>query len=223
MNPRYKTSKKWTELPADLKKQISSIFEQNFKQEIGPNAEIRTEGRIYPQEVLLSVGIHRQGELRFHNFQVSIDHRNEPEKVVELIYIAVDSIASLMTEYFQNNEDLELPYTWLEYPFNGHKVWLQFSTDNPDLEAEANRLLGETDEGLLKNAEEDPSEDALDASLDQFDELAEALEKEQLAGPTMFSGKATGNVSGKATGNVSDKATGNVSGKTSKKKKDDLH
>lgn len=203
MNPRYKTSKKWTDLPADLKKQISSIFEQNFKQEIGPNSEIRTEGRIYPQEILLSVGIHRQGELRFHNFQVSIDHKNEPEKVVELIYVAVDSIASLMTEYFQNNEDIELPYTWMEYPFNGQKVWLQFSTDNPDLEAEANRLLGEADDSLLKNADDEPSDDALDASEEEFDELAKALEDEQLAGPTMFGGQ--------------------FKDKPSKKKKDDLH
>lgn len=198
MNPRYKTSKKWTELPADLKKQISAIFEQNFKQEIGPHADIRTEGRIYPLEILLSVGIHRQGELRFHNFQVSIDHKNEPEKVVELIYLAVESIASLMTDYFENNEEIELPYTWMEYPFNNQKVWLQFSTDNPDLEAEANRLLGEADDSLLKNAEDEPSTDALDASEEDFDELVKVLDDEKLTGPTMFGGKA-------------------------KKKKDDLH
>ncbi len=168
MNPRTKTISKWTELPPELKKQISTIFEQNFKEQIGEKGEIHTNGRIYPSEILLSVGIHKKGELRFHNFEVSIDHKNDKEKIVELIYLAVDAIASLMVEYFENDEDIELPYTWLQYPFGTEKVWLQFSTVNPTLEAEADRLLGlATDaETILKNAEAERSLDALDATED---------------------------------------------------------
>ncbi len=197
MNPRTKTSQKWTDLPQELKTQISSIFKQNFAEQLGETTEVRTEGRVYTSEILLRVGIHRQGELKFSNFEVSIDHKNDPEKVVELIYIAVDAIASLMTEYFENDEEIELPYTWMEYPFNGQKVWLQFSTNNPDLEAEADRLLGLADDSLLKNAESDRSEDALDASEDEFDELVKKLDEEKVT-PTIFSN-------------------------TSKKKKEDMH
>jgi hypothetical protein len=191
MNPRTKTVSKWTELPIDLKTQISTIFQQNFKNEIGPAGEIRTDGRIYPNEIVLSVGIHKKGELRFHNFEVSIDHNNDKEKVVELIYLSVDAIASLMTEYFENDEDIELPYTWMQYPFNGQNVWLQFSTVNPDLEAEANKLLGITDdaETILKNAEAERSADALDATEDEFDELVKHIDLEQMQVPTMFKSK----------------------------------
>lgn len=197
MNPRTKTSQKWTELPQELRVQISSIFKQNFEKNLDHNSEIRAEGRVYSHEILLRVGLHRKGELRFHNFEVSVDHNNEPEKVVELIYLAVDAIGSLMAEYFENNEDIELPYTWMEYPFNGQKVWLQFSTENPDLEAEADRLLKLSDESLLKNADADRSEDALDANEEEFDELVKKLEEEKVT-PTLFAAP-------------------------NKKKKDDLH
>lgn len=191
MNPRTKTESKWTELPPDLKKQISTIFQQNFEKQIGATGEIRTDGRIYPKEIVLSVGIHKKGELRFHNFEVSIDHKNDKEKIVELIYLSVDAIASLMTEYFENDEDIELPYTWMQYPFQDQKVWLQFSTVNPDLEAEANKLLGLTneEETLLKNAEAERSPDALDATEDEFDELVKHIDLEQMAVPTMFKSK----------------------------------
>jgi hypothetical protein len=191
MNPRTKTVSKWTELPSDLKTQISTIFQQNFKTEIGPTGEIRTDGRIYPNEIVLSVGIHKKGELRFHNFEVSIDHKNDKEKVVELIYLSVDAIASLVTEYFENDEDIELPYTWMQYPFNGQNVWLQFSTVNPDLESEANKLLGITDdaETILKNAEAERSADALDATEDEFDELVKHIDMEKVQIPTMFNSK----------------------------------
>lgn len=190
MNPRTKTNTKWTELPVDLKKQISTIFEQNFKEQIGPTGSVRTDGRIYANEILLSVGIHKKGELRFHNFEVSIDHKNDKEKVVQLIYLSVDAIASLMVEYFENDEDIELPYTWMQYPFNDQNVWLQFSTVNPDLEAEANKLLGITDEEtILKNAEAERSSDALDATEDEFDELVKNIDLDQMNKPSMFKSK----------------------------------
>ncbi len=183
MNPRYKTSKKWTELPAELTQEISSLFRQNFEKQIEKTTEIKVAGRIYPQEILLRVGLHKKGELRYSNFEVSLDHNNDQQQVVQLIYVAVDAIASLMVEFFENDEEIELPYSWMEYPFNGKKVWLQFSTENPDLQAEADKLLGLHDDALLKNAEDERSEDALDASEEEFDELVENLE------PTMFKPK----------------------------------
>lgn len=183
MNPRYKTNKKWTEFPADLNKSIKDIFKQNFAQSLGENTEVKVQGRVYSQEILLRVGLQKKGELRNTNFEVSLDHGNEESKVLETISIAVDAVASLMMDYFENNEDLELPFTWTEFPFNGKKVWLQYSSTNPDLEAEANKLLGITgdeDDALLKDLENQRSEDALDASEEEFDELVNQLE------PQMF-------------------------------------
>lgn len=183
MNPRYKSNKKWTEFPADLTAGISDIFKQNFKTHLGDKTEVHVSGRFYEKEILVQVGLHKKGELRYSNFEVSLDHKNESDKVIELVYLAVDAIASLMMEFFENGEEIELPYTWMEYPFNGHKVWLQFSTENPQLKDAADKLLGEADEALLKDADEDPSTDALDATEDEFDEFAKNLE------PQMFKSK----------------------------------
>ncbi|AGH95500.1 hypothetical protein [Pseudobdellovibrio exovorus] len=156
MNPRKKESKKWSSLPPELTGQIQSLFEENFKSQLeGKN--LKVEGRIYPTEVLMRVGINVKGELRFLNFEVSVDHSTEKQNTLPQIHLAVDAIASLMLEYFDNGEDHEMPYTWQEYPFEKQKIWLQFSSVNSDLEAEADKLLGldDNDESLLKETEED--------------------------------------------------------------------
>lgn len=185
MNPRYKSNKKWTEFPTDLIEGISNIFKQNFKTHLGNNTDLHVSGRFYEKEILLQVGFHRKGELRYNNFEVSLDHDGQPEKIIELVYLAVDAIANLMMDYFENHEELELPYTWMEYPFNGKKVWLQFSTENPELEDAANKLLGEQNNALLKELDNQASEDILDVTEEEFDEFAKKLE------PQMFKFKKT--------------------------------
>lgn len=176
MNPRYKATKKWTEFPSDLTNEISQLFKQTFDEQLKNYSKLTVQGRFYEKEIILRVGLNRKGELRFNNFEVSIDHKNEAEKVIEQVYILVDALGSLLIEFFDNEDDIELPYTWMEYPFNNHKIWIQFSSENPDLEAEANKLLGETDDHLLKNADDEESLDILDATEEQFDEFAEKLD-----------------------------------------------
>jgi hypothetical protein len=155
MNPRKKESKKWSQIPPELTKQIKTVFEENFKTQLtGKN--LKVEGRIYPTEILMRIGINAKGELRFQNFEVSVDHSSEKQNTVPQIHVAVDAIASLMLEYFDNGEDHEMPYTWQEYPFEKQTIWLQFSSENSDLEAEANKLLGISDEeALLHESEEE--------------------------------------------------------------------
>ena len=60
-----------------------------------------------------------------------------------------DAIASLMVDYFDNEEDHEMPLVWQQYPFENEKIWLQFSSTNSDLESEANKLLGVKEEATL--------------------------------------------------------------------------
>ncbi|MBC7456643.1 MAG: hypothetical protein H7235_00075 [Bdellovibrionaceae bacterium] len=180
MNPRYKSNKKWTEFPADLTAGISDIFKQNFKTLFSDNTEVHVSGRFYEKEILVQVGLHKKGELRYSNFEVSLDHKNEPDKVIEQVYMAVDAIASLILEFFENGEEIELPYTWMEYPFNDQKVWLQFSTENPQLKDAADKLLGEANDSLIKEIDDEDSADILDATEDEFDEFAKNLE------PQMF-------------------------------------
>ncbi|MFN7454491.1 MAG: hypothetical protein ACK5RO_07505, partial [Pseudobdellovibrionaceae bacterium] len=61
------------------------------------------------------------------------------------------------------------------YEFEGRKIWLQFSTENSDLEKEADRLLGVDETSLVK--EEDESEDLYEQEPDELKE------------PSMLSGK----------------------------------
>ncbi len=182
MNPRYKSNKKWTQFPEDLTRGISDIFKQNFAAQLVDYIEVHVSGRFYEKEIILQVGLNKKGELRFTNFEVSLDHKNDPTKIIEQVYLAVDVIANLIADYFENNEEHELPYVWTEFPFNNQKVWIQYSSENPRLEAEANKLLGELKDALLKEVDED-SADILDATEEEFDEFAKKLE------PQMFKSK----------------------------------
>ena len=190
MNPRYKISQKWTAFPPEFSEQIRSVFVQNFEKQLGKTMSLSVDGRIYQKEITLRIGLHSKGELKHFNFEASVDlppnPANDENKIFETISVAVDALASLVAEYFENDQDIELPYTWTESTFEGKKVWVQHSTENPDLEAEANKLLGlADDDGVLKNADDEKSEDVLDATEEEFDEFAENLSNE----PQMFKKK----------------------------------
>ncbi|WP_409477226.1 hypothetical protein [Pseudobdellovibrio sp. HCB154] len=190
MNPRYKVSQKWTAFPPEFSEQIRSVFVQNFEKQLGKTMSLSVDGRIYQKEITLRIGLHSKGELKHFNFEASVDlppnPANDENKIFETISVAVDALASLVAEYFENDQDIELPYTWTESTFEGKKVWVQHSTENPDLEAEANKLLGlADDDGVLKNADDEKSEDVLDATEEEFDEFAENLSSE----PQMFKKK----------------------------------
>ena len=157
MNPRKKESKKWSNLPPEFANQIKTVFEDNFSTFLTEKT-ILVQGRIYPSEILLRVGVHKKGELRFHNFEVSLDHSVILQNTIPQIHLAVDAIASVMIEFFETEEeDYELPYLWKEIPFEKQKIWVQFTTENPDLETEANKLLG-IEETLLNEDEEELDE-----------------------------------------------------------------
>ncbi|OFZ32014.1 MAG: hypothetical protein A2622_12340 [Bdellovibrionales bacterium RIFCSPHIGHO2_01_FULL_40_29] len=141
MLPRKKESKKWSALPSEFANQIKTVFEDNFKGHLSGKS-IKVAGRIYPSEIVLRVGVHRNGELRHHNFEVSLDHSATTQNTIPQIHLAVDAIASLMIDFFENEETHELPYVWREIPFENQQIWVQFTTENPDLESEANKLLG---------------------------------------------------------------------------------
>ena len=148
MNPRKKESKKWSAVPSELAKQIKTVFEESFSEHL-KGKTLKVEGRIYPTEILMRIGINEKGELRFKNFEVSIDHFPEKQDTVHKITIAVDAIASLMVDYFDKEEEHEMPFVWQEYPFEDQTLWLQFSSTNSDLDAKANKLLGIKDENTL--------------------------------------------------------------------------
>ncbi|MNT30121.1 hypothetical protein D3C72_1659000 [compost metagenome] len=129
-----------------------------------------------------------------------MNYSQQDQDAVERIHNCVDAAASMMLEYFDNPEEADFPYVWKEYPFQGKKVYLQFSTENSNLEAEANRLLGVNEEDLL--IEEEDDEDALtraetseelsppreEDSEESDDEEEDEETDEKDKGPKMFGG-----------------------------------
>ncbi len=155
MSPRKKESKKWSEIPKDLGKQIKDLFLENFKAQL-TGKKILITGRIYASEIIMRIGINSNGELKYTNFEASVDHSAEKQDSIKKIQLAVDALASLLMDYFENDEEHDLPYDWQEYPFEKQKIWLKHSTENPDLETEANKLLGLTEDlDTLEETEND--------------------------------------------------------------------
>ncbi|WP_413561494.1 hypothetical protein [Bdellovibrio sp. HCB209] len=168
MNPRLKSSKKWTNFPKEYSDQIQAVFNENFAQYLD-DGELIIEGRIYTEEIVLRVGYHESGRLAQANFEVSMNYSQEQQDAVTRIHNCVDAAASMMMEYFEKEGEVDFPYVWQEFPFQGKKLYLQYSTENSNLEAEANRLLGVDDDAMVN--EENESEDAL-ARAEKNEELS---------------------------------------------------
>jgi hypothetical protein len=82
----------------------------------------------------------------------------------------------MMMEYFEKEGEVDFPYVWKEFPFQGKSLYLQFTTENSNLEAEANRLLGVDDDSMIM--EENESEDAL-ARAEQSEELSPPRDEDE--------------------------------------------
>ncbi len=168
MHPRLKTSKKWTPLPKEFLKQIESVFKQTFKAQIG-TGKVITDGRIYPEEILVSVGLKAAVTgLKQTNFEVSIGYKKDKDNVLKLLNLSVDVAASLFEQYFAAEDDHEFPRIWQEFDVENRPVFVQYTTTNTELENQANQLLGEfADEGLAGGdwEEDDNAADAIKAKL----------------------------------------------------------
>lgn len=201
MNPRLKSSKKWTAFPKEYSEQIQTVFSENFA-DYFDEEELVVEGRIYKEEILLRVGLRIKDRLTQPNFEVSMNYSQSKQDAIARIHNCIDAAASMMLEYFENEGEADLPYVWKEFPFQGVKLYLQFTTENSRLEAEANRLLG-IEEGTLL-LEENEDEDALSRAeaseelappRDEDEDYEEVLDEEEDAdedtdpGPKMFGGK----------------------------------
>ncbi len=156
MQPRLKTSKKWSPFPKELALQIEGVIRENFGSELG-SLKLVIEGRIYGQEIVLRLGLREKDSIRQTNFEVSVDYVIAEGKVLESIHLALDGAGAMLEEFLKDGEAVRFPKTWLEQKFHDQQIFIQSSAVNTDLEAEADRLLG-LSEGLL-NAEEDESED----------------------------------------------------------------
>lgn len=199
MNPRLKTSKKWTSFPKEYLTQVEDVFHDGFKAQL-KNAKLVVEGRIYPEEILLRVGVLEKGRLAQANFEVSMNYNHKQKDAVDRIHDCIDAAASMMADYFENEGEVEFPRHWKEYEFNNGKLYLQFTTENSDLESQADAILG-LDKGALVEEEQETedalsrSDETLESETDEDDGLADdGVEEDDEdddapTSPTMFGGK----------------------------------
>lgn len=170
MNPRLKSSKKWTQFPVEYLQQIQGVFRENFNKEL-KGSELNIEGHIYPQEVLLRVAFGQAKSISRHNFIVSLDYDLKNPDILEKIHLAIDAIGSLMTDFFANDEESsELPRQWQEFEFNKNALYFVYSTENADLEKAADVILGESEDSFYHD-EEQASDDALEIA-DEDEDLS---------------------------------------------------
>lgn len=186
VQPRLNTSKSWTGLPPEFSQKAAQVFAQNFRDE-SEAGEFLVQGRIYADEILLQIGYLQKGRLKQTNFEVSVDH-SPNEKAMDKLFFAIDVLGAVFESHFEHlredeGEEIEYPLRWEEHEFDGHPVFLKYSTANTALEAEADRLLGLGGSALYNESDVqvDPSQDALvRAEVDP--ELAEQVSQAIRAG-----------------------------------------
>lgn len=183
MEPRLKTSKKWTTFPAEYLEQIQSVFNENFAQFLDQGS-VLVEGRIYPEEILFQAGYLEKGRLKQVNFEVSVGYTQDEGHALSQIHRCVDAAASMLLEFLEEEKtSSDYPLSWKEVNFDNGSIFVRLTTENSALEKEADRLLGlandeivqegGSDEDALERAEIDPeiSPDPEDWEQDQDEEV----------------------------------------------------
>ena len=198
LKPRLSISKKWTAFPKDILVQMEQAFNEAFPGRFD-EAKLILDGRIYPTEILLRVGYLEQGRLTQNNFEVSVEYSRGQDDAVDGIHKVVDAAASMMNEYFESEGEVDFPREWKNFDFDGRILWARYSTENTELESEADRLLGLADDSLVR--EEQESEDALertdevissheDDEPEDFDEADDDEDsRPDTSQPSIFSGR----------------------------------
>ncbi len=141
MEPRLKTSQKWTALPGEIVKQIREVFTQAFPEAV-KKGRFLVESRIYKEELLVRVGYNENGRLKQHNFEVSIGYKPDKDNMVKMVHLGIDVCATLFAELFTEDSDSEFPRLWTEFEVEGRTLFVQYSGINSDLEKQADELLG---------------------------------------------------------------------------------
>lgn len=154
MEPRLKTSTKWTDIPKEMLQQIEDVFLEQFSGFLA-GRKIRIQARLYPKEVLFCAGIYQPGQLSQNNFEISSSYDLAAKDFMGSLHLAIDASASLMLEYLEKDGEVDFPYEWKSIEFDSKEIFFRYSTTNTELEAQADALLGKDPKSFYQE-EEDP-------------------------------------------------------------------
>ena len=158
MDPRLKSSVKWTPFPEELCEQTQKVLTERFKEEYGlEKSQFVVEGRIYKEEILGRYGLRIEGQLKQHNLEISFEFNSEKQKAFTLIRESMDLVEYLWTEFLEEDlNDSEFSRQWQTINFNKKKYSHKYSTVNTALEEEADRLLSQYEKKLIYDSSDNP-------------------------------------------------------------------
>jgi hypothetical protein len=160
MEPRLKSSKQWTPIPPDYIRQVKEALLGHFPDK-SKTGEWIMDGRIYSEELLVRMGYHEEGKIKQITFELSTQYVAQRDSMTDLLSLVVDVAANLLETAFSSATDDAFPRSWQEYAVEKKRIFIQYSSANTKLEEEANRLLGETTDTLLRGHEEDDEAETL--------------------------------------------------------------
>jgi len=163
LEPRLKTSLKWSPFPEELCRQIQDVMTEAFS-DFDLKGEFVAEGIICPNEIVMRVGLNSKNQLRQNNFEVSMEYSGEDEKAFEKIHFMVDFLGEAWEKFLDEEPDSEeLPLVWTEHRFEKNILFLRYSSINSNLEKQADELLKQFEKKLLHETEDDDIDDLIHA------------------------------------------------------------
>lgn len=135
MRPRRPNSDptKAGKIPPELVKMIADEMKQEHKEFLADKV-IVIDGLIFQDEIYLSVGFREKDALRQINFEASVDFDVENMKAIDRINLAVDAIDTMVTDYITVDGDIELPFDWKAFDYDGVTLFLRHNTENTEIE-----------------------------------------------------------------------------------------
>jgi hypothetical protein len=146
MDLRKSTSnkKQAVQLPGDARDLIKGTIEDGFADTLPSNLKLSVDGYVFLEEVFLRITLAEKDSIRPMNFESSVDFDSKKGRTLELFTISLDALSPLITSFFEKNSDDDLPLYWLPVEIGEDTVFVQTSRVNPEIEAQADELLGES-------------------------------------------------------------------------------
>lgn len=163
------TSSRAATLPVDYTKMVNEVFETHFDgilkslKEMGRKVSFTTTGRIWPDEIMLTVTLFQEGLLSATSCHASCDYDPTASSPTaeQLLGSCVDAVAGVFTELLPTDqpdqwvETLEaslsalthdnVPLEWTATQIDQRKVFVRIDKANPSIEEMTEKWLAEND------------------------------------------------------------------------------
>jgi len=161
------TEEKGNDIPLDYSRMVKEVIGRNFENGLKllakrlESPEIHVNGKIYPDEIVLSVSIGSPKKLWANTFHASsdFDPKASSPKADEVLGVCLDGIGAILSHYLldakpEKMNDLvtestalmnDAPLTWTEFEVAKKTVFIKADKTNPSLDQITDQWLMEND------------------------------------------------------------------------------